>query len=359
MSSMFLPDGSVVPAHMSVSNTASRGAVMTRVSRSNSVLRRGYICARHYPQDPGYGNNTSIVYDVLIYYNDGSMGDTGARVPNVQLLIPLGNYADRYHATMRCPASYTDSVVTAELMAQSTRVLVAFIDGFASRGVIIGCLHNPYDDVEQKDDGNNSFSSFNGVETSIDKNGKYKITNTLQIIDAETNQVKEADDPSIENFANSYLHIYSYGDVQLGDGNGTQIIQINPDKDNPDTDSSVTIAGVKVEENSTKTFNIHAGTDLTIDATDSGDIHAGTDLTIDATDNVYIGSTGATEPLVLGNLLVTALTNLSTQLMALQTTPAIPGTILTAYPAWSLLIAQWAANLANQILSTNKFTEKS
>jgi hypothetical protein len=225
------------------------------------------------------------------------------------LIEPLGSTADKAHYTIRAPVNFKTEKGEFPV-DNSTRVLVLFIDGRTDRGVIVGCLPNERDAEAGPDLGHHSFESFNGIETEINKDGEYTVTSTLQTIDAQTNEVAEPDAAK----AGTFFKIDKDGSVHLDTTQGDL---------------------------------------LSID-------RAAGNTRIDASNNVYIGATGASENLVLGQQLKAAFDALNTFLQSLLTTPAIPGQPLSS-PKLIADLNTWKATwlTTEAFLSDNKFTEKS
>jgi len=280
------------------------------------ALRTGYVIKKFYPSlntvQQEANLSGAVRYTVLADMFDSSRGEAWVKVFNCRVMIPFGSTADQYHSSIRCPVDFEGDSPTKELIESSTHVIVAFKDGSTSQGIIVGCLPNTGSNVEEEVLGHNLFSSFNGIETSINKEGEYTLTSTLETVDAETNKVATPDPDK----AGTFIKIDKDGSVFL--------------------DTTVDYIAIdKVNHN----------------------------LELYAQENTYIGSpVSANENLVLGKKLLDAIDKLI-QILQTPLTPAIPGQVIASSAAILPLLTAWSSlhtlpnPLTSDLLAQKKFTE--
>lgn len=336
-----LPDGAVIPSHVKVANSAERSSPVHEQMFGNLAMREGLVVARHLPGEPGYENEPHALYDVVCFQVDGFGAEGHHRYKNCKLGVASGSAADQFHQSVRCPAMFKD-VVTPEIMEESSRVLVQCINGRSDQAVIVGFLQHQYTGTDSRDNGHHRYELFNGVEFSVNKEGEYTIRQTGATIDFESNAVAEAKN-------NTYVKFTQEGNVVVTNDDGETIT----------VDKASKQVHIEAREMNTITdtkWTVKAGTQVVVNAPS---------IVIQGDNVTYIGQEGATENLVLGVQLVTALQELvgiiaESPIFGRLGKPNGRRVVLdlmvqAKLAAWK---AKWTATPgASPMLSTNKFTE--
>ena len=303
--------GGLVPSAFNIHTQEGLSSAAHVGAYGNNGLVQGYVIRAHFPEDrDAFPGATYITYDVIVPYSSGF-----SAIPiltNCRLAYPLGSPSDPTTAVLRCPVGW-DGKVNDDFYNSTTAVLVLFQDGIRTTPWIIATA-DPRDKVDSKLEGYHFRTRYNGIETSINKEGEYTLTSTLETVDAETNKVATPDPDK----AGTFIKIDKDGSVFL--------------------DTTVDYIAIdKVNHN----------------------------LELYAQENTYIGSpVSARENLVLGQKLVAALTQLITLLITPPlTTPALPGQPLGMNPALVPLLQGWvntylgAPPSPTTVLAEKKFTE--
>jgi phage baseplate assembly protein gpV len=217
-------------------------------------------------------------------------------------------------------------------------VLVACISGSDTSGVIIGSIRHPGRKAKLISKDLAYISEYNGVETSIDKDGAYK----LKFQGTPTN-VKEAKDGSAlpvakynEEISGSYLTFDNTGSFVLTDAAKEEPQVIKVDKKNGTT--SITSGTVTlVIEKKTKKISIKCE-DLDIESKKKTSLKT-SDLSIEASKNIKIKG----QKIAIGtgsNELLDILVNLIDQIGALTIiSPNGPCTPVQGSATWSNILA--------------------
>jgi hypothetical protein len=303
---------------MRMGSTKEREQRFVQNSTESYALRDGYVIGKVFPGDavvdlasnlPPPPPRTAIAYKVLLTQSVHDFG-TMPVVAICDLAVPFGSTADSFHATVRCPINLEIDDYTPELLAETSRVLVLCRNGRTDLGVIIGMLQNEKGPPENREDGSHLDSSFNGITTSINKDGEYTLTFTDQPVDLETNKVKDPDPDK----AGSFFKINKDGSVILND---------------------------------------NAGASITIDKPNHN-------INVTASGETRIGSASSDEHLVLGATLRAALADLLSYLGSFAGNPAIPGVpvgvnVIAQIQTWA---TQYTLDDGSPLLAQDKFTER-
>jgi hypothetical protein len=339
----FLDNGAVAPSWMEMVDNLYHEHLMADRTLNQAILREGYIIAKHYPTDPGYANYRTVVYDCLVMVIDGKRTPTWDKIRNCKAQGYLGNAVDYESMSLRAPANWKGKVPDKELVASSTRVLVSFIDGRTSDGVIVGCLTAPDAPVDNKTDGHNFVKVFNGVKTAINKDGEYSVTRT-GIIVKDDNTLTKAED--VTETAGAFVKLDKDGNVQINNAHGESIVVNTKTKE-------ITVTARAKTENITEK-------DWTVNVKGNVNIKASGNASFNASGKTFLGSTKATENVVLGKQLQAALKDIVTTIENFTTTPCIPGQPAMANPIVKIRTQGWKTMYggpSSPFLSKKKFTE--
>lgn len=180
---------------------------------STTGLREMVVIDVRYVDDPSNRSNSSRVEYVCRDLH------TSEEFPNVQRLQDLGGLDDGdddvLHAVQQNrPGVVSTSVDKKRSPANNTdgdRVLVGFINGARSRGVIVGAIRHPYSQYGAgRADGERRLTQHKGTKVEITKDGEYTITHKSGAY------VKLLDDGSVEAVPASGKQI-RLGDSDLDD----------------------------------------------------------------------------------------------------------------------------------------------
>lgn len=178
-----MPDGTVLPGFMGVSNrgSRSRGALLTM---SDVPLRVGEVVAVHKASDALNVSGKENEYIVSASYRDGSGALVQAQYRCV-LSDGFGTKGDHLRRSLRT----RDAEKNQKNIGNGAVVLIACINGDKAQAVIMGCLRNP-NRTDQDPEGRFLDFEFNGVHIGIDDAG----TLTLQVLGPTDADGKPEDD---------------------------------------------------------------------------------------------------------------------------------------------------------------------
>lgn len=286
--SYVLPDGTVVPAHITVGNTEQRGAPASNAITKMVYLREGFVVRRHIPGEPGYQNAPFITYDVACYQTDGLGAEHWPVYNQCRVAVPVGGGAvDQFHSSVRCPSGF-NGTVTPEIASNSTRVLVQCIDGLANRAVIVGYMRHDESFQDVRENGHHRYESFNGMQFVVNKDGEYIVLFTGATIDFDSNKVSAPAEG-----AGTYLKFTKEGNLVLDDADGESI---TIDKKN----KTITVNARAETDNIQHGWTVNVGGDATIKAAGTAQVDGS---------NVVLGNSDL-EALAKGQQLIQALTEL-------------------------------------------------
>lgn len=169
----YLPDGSVVPSFLGVSNTTSPDLDTT----TNPFMREGEVVEIVYPDDKRSRTKKVLEYIVEVQHTD--RGTSTAKLYNCVLANPLAGLADRIHFTLRTRKPQQKGKGKSDGKYEfGSKVLIVCINGHQHDAVIISGLH---DDKNQKyrnakSKGHHFEAEFNGMLFEINKDGELTIT---------------------------------------------------------------------------------------------------------------------------------------------------------------------------------------
>jgi hypothetical protein len=155
----------------------------------NVSLHTGFITAIHYPTDTGYEGGKVILYDITAQVSLPGGGSTWMPFFNARWgASTAGSQQDFSRTRLSVPKGWKPgNPFTPEMQAQSSRVAFICENGRSQSAVIVGLLEHPSLFDDSKEWGHYSASSFNGVNTLIDKDGAWSVTFTGAILDPVTN----------------------------------------------------------------------------------------------------------------------------------------------------------------------------
>jgi hypothetical protein len=332
-------DGAVIPAHMNLTRTSDRMDVLYELQDGNYALRVGYIIATHHP---GKDNPTNkyVVYDVVCPQVSAGGAEAFVTYFGCKVASMFGSATDWERKTLRAPKSYTGPI-TAEFLATSTKVLLLCGDGRKSAPFIVAAGSNIDAPKDSAEDGHNWEWEFNGINWKIDKEGQLSLTHKGPTV-GENNETLPAD-PEV---AGSFLKFDKDGSITLDDATGESV---TIDKKN----KKIIINSREMAQNVTeKNWTVEVAKDV--------DVHAGGNIILNGDGKTYIGKEGSTEPLVRGNQLVTALSELVSIFTSQPAIGALGQVPVTINPFLAAALVQWQAKYGTPsapILSKDKFTE--
>ena len=318
-------DGACVPHWMAMSDAYEQGAKGYRFTQDNSNLKQGYVVAVHYPGEPNYESSKEIKYDVICAVSEGLDTSAWHLYTNARLGMRFGGSTkDFLVMTIRCPlAKYDPSKgLTEELRAESSCVLIECENGQSHSPIIVGFGRHANLPDDTKLLGHNYRWDFNGISTTISKDGEYAITYSGAILDANTNSYIAA--PAATT--GTYMKFTKEGSWTANNVAGESILL---DK----AASKSTFMGRSM------LIQTSEG-DLNVLSKGKTNVQAQGNAVFNSTKKVYIGTEGSTEPLVKGNQLAGALK----MLVDILSVPVIGQA--GPFPCMSLIAPQlraWAA----------------
>ncbi|CAB4127405.1 hypothetical protein UFOVP75_180 [uncultured Caudovirales phage] len=158
-------EGTVTPQHM---YPAANGNMLTMLQ-----LRFGRVVNVYLPDNPANQNKHFTEYDVLV--EQGSEHEEASRyfLPRCCVLSDFGGAADYSRWT---PRPMDPSKKKDPDFGDASRVLVLCVNASTFNGIILGGIQHSKGVPDNKDDGHNAISVFNGITTSINKDGEWTLT---------------------------------------------------------------------------------------------------------------------------------------------------------------------------------------
>lgn len=301
----FLPDGTCIPSWLSVSDAMDRGAQTYEYSFNNTTLRRGYTVGIHYPGDKGYEKVKDVLYDVAVQASLGHEAEAWQVYRNVGVGIRLFGSKEEYtRFSIRTPRATWDSEqgLTAEILAESSCVLVECEDGRSDKSKIVGFWEHPDTPPDDKELGHYWKWAFNGISQEVNKDGEYSVEFTGAILDPNTNFHVKAP----ENTTGTYFKFTKEGGWLVDDVKGESITLDKAGK-------KLSLAGRNIDLASQGTFAVTAKGNASIVTQGNLTLEAGKTVTIKG-EKVKVGK--GNEPMVLGHKLWDALDKLMSILLA-------------------------------------------
>ena len=184
-----LSDGSCAPSHMMMASSEDRVNDAFSYVDGDTGMHTGFVVAIHYPADKGYDSSKVTLYDIVAAVSVQGGGKTWLTYRNARWGSGMfGSVTDFSRVRLNVPKGWNNGAeFTAEMMAQSSYVAFFCENGRSTNPVIVGLLEHPSLFDDSKEWGHYSASSFNGVNTLIDKDGQWSVTFTGAILDPATN----------------------------------------------------------------------------------------------------------------------------------------------------------------------------
>lgn len=289
-----LSDGTVVPHHVSLATPGQQGAAAYQLTNSNSSLRVGYVVAVHYPEDDGWQEFKVITYEVAAPVAAGNGAWSWQVYSNVRWGMSLGGSdKDFSRMSLRTPKGWKNGQeITPAIIANSTAVLFECWNGRSQFAYIVGFAE--HDDLfsDSKTLGHNYRWDFNGVSTTINKDGEYRVEWTGAILNPETNAYKEPN----EELAGAYLLFDKTGSIIADNFKGESIKLDKAAKELQAVSRSMALSTTEGD------MNVSTKGKVNVQAQGNAVFNSGA--------KVYIGSEGSSQPLVRGTDLTDALKDL-------------------------------------------------
>jgi hypothetical protein len=292
----FTEDGACLPSWLGATDAYSQGGVAAILNSQNTTLKTGYVVGIHYPLDKGYEEATEIVYDVVARSSVGMDASTSHLYTNVRLGARLGGTENDFASlTLRSVKSYDHSKGLSELQKQECSVvLIECENGMSQNAIIVGFGRHPKLVAASQQLGHNYIFNFNGISTTISKDGEYAITFTGGILDANSNTYLKPPEATTGTF----LKFLKDGSWTVDDAKGESIKLDKPGKALNAVARAINVTTTE------KDYNLKTKGKVVIQATGNAVFNSGK--------KIYIGKEGATDPLVLGNKLAEAMKQLVT-----------------------------------------------
>jgi hypothetical protein len=287
-----LSDGTFAPAYLGIISSNERGAKATSLLMSNSDLHIGYVVAAHAPGSRGYLTETEWTYDIVSEVSQGTGMRTTQTYYRARAGFGLGGSINDFTSqTIHTPKGWVPGqFLTPELRKQASRVVFLCENGIAQKPIIVGFarhLDNP--NYQNAKLGHNYIFNFNGISTTISKDGEYAITFTGGILDANSNTYLKPPEATTGTF----LKFLKDGSWTVDDAKGESIKLDKPGKALNAVARAINVTTTE------KDYNLKTKGKATVQATGNAVFNSGK--------KIYIGKEGATDPLVLGNKLASAL----------------------------------------------------
>ncbi len=286
----------MIPHYM---RSVPRGYLQNTGHQTNDSLRVGEIKEIIYPTDTKSISRKYIEYTVEVAHREGGGPETSATYSGCIVGNLFGLGGDIFNFTLR-PDSKNGPTKTKESVGGiGAKVLLLCVNGSKNRSVIVGGIRDELTgDEGDKDEGHNLKFQFNGLKTTINKDGEFN---------ASYNGPSQANGKVIDGFSadaiGASFQFLKDGTVQINDAKVTQTIKLNR------TDKEITVVADQA-------FKL-------------------------ASPKVYIGSNDAAEALMMGttyrdketslhNTLKSNLTSLATSLTTLGISHTTAGTAITS-----------------------------
>jgi hypothetical protein len=329
----YTEDGACIPSWLGAETAYDAGSAAYSLNFNNSSMHKGYVVGVHYPLDAGYEQATEITYDVACNVSMGVDASFWHVYRNVKLGVKFGGSSqDFMRFSLRAPKSNYDAStgLTEQQIAECSCVLIECENGQSERAYITGFWEHPNLQPDQKEFGHNYRWDFNGMSTTISKDGEYGLTFTGAILDPNTNSYIQP--PS--GTTGTFFKFLKDGSWLVDNVQGESIKLDKPGK---------ALTAVSRAMNLTTT----AG-DLSINTKGKTNVQASGNAVFNSKAKVYTGREGATDPHVLGNKLVQAFQELVAILSLEVSGMAGPFPCISAFPP---LLASWAAKYAVPVVS--------
>jgi hypothetical protein len=201
---MHLPDGTIVPSFLSVTQQQSHLAGSDRLF-SDTVLRAGRVITAHAPTAATNTNGKFWEYDVKVgIYDQGLF--TELIYPRAQIASFFGGLADKMFWRPRLGNADNDD------LGLGSHVLLACVNGDTAHALIIGG-YNPATAAQQESEGERDYLTVevNGASLRIEEDGTIEIRHKGATKDDGT--VKDDDDTKT-----STITMDKNGDVKIATG---------------------------------------------------------------------------------------------------------------------------------------------
>jgi phage gp45-like len=143
----------------------------------NFSLKLGIVIKKHNPKAKTNLSKNSIEYDILVSENNANADSSFITYRNCQVMELLGGIGDFSEKTFRVQSKKKTKLDGYDANNQDgSQVLLLCLNGSSERAIIIGALKHPDRKTKLTGDGNQYFSSFNGVDFKIEDDGSCKLT---------------------------------------------------------------------------------------------------------------------------------------------------------------------------------------
>ena len=367
----FLEDGTCVPDHMPLE---SMGVLKSSGALRNFALREGEVKEIIYPQDKRSQSKQYTEYLVQVKHSEPGGGSCHTKYTGVMISVLFGGIADFFRYTLRADDGTGDSDKYG--VGVGSKVTLLCSNGMSSSALILGGVRdkkNDPDTVDKESDGHHLDFAFNGISTTINKDGEFRfqfIGKTLVNgkIDEKGGAKKEASGTSIAVTKDGSFEIFTKDRNQYWkiDHENHKTFMVADQLYDIQVEGQQT-SRVKKEVDWTfgSTWTIAAKKDTSIDVEEGKlDIHAANKVTIKSA-GVEIGGASDSFPLFSTyrdaekSLHDTMKNSLLQAVIALQAAATAMKVPITGAVAGGVLIGQAATALQDMLMAITQFEAKS
>lgn len=208
---IILPSGSVLPAGLFDKDSDHFSS--HDHNYKNFGIKAGIVINCYTADDKKNLSKSVPEYDVAVIEQNENASQNVITYQNCPAAELFGGLGDFFEFTYRnqTKADKKGQEKTFNLQ-NGSQVLIACLNGSSEKAIIIGALKHPKRKSKlTKASGHSMYGEFNGLSTSIDKDGAFKI-----LFKGSTNTDGKANN---EKVGGSYLTIEKDGSIQLSDGN--------------------------------------------------------------------------------------------------------------------------------------------
>jgi hypothetical protein len=316
------------------------------------VLRMGEVVQAHYPDDPTNQSKKQMEYTVNVQYRQSNRQVT---VSSYRCTVAdgLGGIADSSRQTFRVSSGDR----AGQTLGDGARVLILCPNGEKNSAVIIAGVRNEQittNDPPRLVPAGQRLKDFvfNGVHVNINDDGEL----LLQVSGATKND-GSPDANRDQNNHGTKVQIQKNGSFTITDNNGQSIIIDAPNK-------AIHIGAANEDTAVQNSWTLQTGKDTRINASGNFSAVATGDAQL-AGATVHIGSPQASENLVLGQKLMTALSDLINSVFLdnqaafardiSQAPEQLMPQVVLALQKW---LKKWVTDPNLPLLADKKFTEK-
>lgn len=323
-------DGACIPSWLAVTDAPHQGSMAEALNSTNTAVRVGYVVSVHYPLDKDYEKATEVTYDVATRSSIGSGASAWHLYTNVRLGVRLGGSINDFSRfRIRSPKAKYDASkgLTPEQIAECSAVMIECENGQSQNGIIVGFAEHPNLPPDDKLLGHYYRWDFNGMSSSINKDGEQRTTFTGAILDPNNNQYIAA--PS--DTTGTYTLFDKNGSWWANNVKGESLVLDKPGKRAKLTGRSITLQSLEGN------VNVASKAKVDVQATSNAVFNGR---------KVFTGKEGSSNPHVKGHVLADALNKLVTILSngpigALGLAPVATHPVVVAQlQAWKAIYAQ-------------------